>query len=403
MKTFTLFILVILLFSVNTTGQRIGDLHGINYQAVAIDMDGKEIVGMDMEGKPLYEKEIGIRFTIQSGSAGAVLYQETHTALTDQHGLFSLTIGTGNQTDGSYTHLLDIPWIDADQWLKVEMSIENNGNYRVVSLQQFMAVPYSFYTDDIADDAITTEKILNYTILNQDIDTGAVDTRIILDETIINEDIATAAVNSRTILDSTIVNKDIQTSAVDSRSILDETIINQDIADNTINLQTKVTDTLAVQNGGTGLGNIEAGDILVGSGTNIMDTLSVVDSVMVYSNQTGKTELFKLRAGLRASMEIDEATKTVYIHAVAQGGGPEKDGGTVDTGIIQSGGQKIRVFDANVALGDIVLVTANVDLEGITMTAYVRQDGKVDVVLFNGTAQDKNLGTVEFKIANFGQ
>ena len=179
MKTFIKIYTVLLLsLIINTqiSAQRIGDLNGINYQAVAIDENGKEIVGMDIAGKPLYEKEIGVRFSILKGKDGAIQYQETHTTLTDQYGLFSLTIGHGTQTgSGAYSNLLSMPWIDADQWLKVEIAIRNDGNFKVVSLQQFMSVPYSFYTHDIADDAITTEKILNGTILNEDIADGTID------------------------------------------------------------------------------------------------------------------------------------------------------------------------------------------------------------------------------------
>ncbi|MCK5539198.1 MAG: hypothetical protein KAI79_20415, partial [Bacteroidales bacterium] len=164
--------LLFVLISQVMLAQQIGNLEGINYQAVAIDENGKEIVGMDITGKPLYEKTIGVRFTILKGSDGPILYQETHTALTDQYGLFSLVIGHGVLTgEGMYDILMDIPWIDADQFLKVELAIFNDGNFQLVSLQKFMTVPYSFYTDDIADNAITTAKILNETILAEDIGT----------------------------------------------------------------------------------------------------------------------------------------------------------------------------------------------------------------------------------------
>ena len=384
-KLYSIFTILFMLFvGHDVLAQQIGDLKGIHFQAVAIDDQGKEIVGIDINGKPLYKKEIGVRFSILSGDSGPVLYQEEHTTLTDQHGLFSLVIGQGELTGaGQYATLMEIPWIDADQFLKVEIAIKNDGNYKLVSLQQFMAVPYSFYTDDIADNAITTAKIL--------------------DEEVLAEDIAEEAVTTSEIKNETVVAEDIAAGAVTSEEVLDATIVNADIADKTINLKSKVTDTLGVQNGGTGLGIIDAGDLVIGSGTNKLDTLSVMDSVMVFSNKSGKTELFKLRPGLRTSIEVDEATKTVYIHAVAQGGGPETGGGSVSTGNIPAGGQQERNFPANVALGDIVLVTTDTDLQGLTMTAYVRQAGHVNVVLFNGTGSAINLGTVNFKIANFGQ
>jgi len=53
-------------------------------------------------------------------------------------------------------------------------------------------------------------------------------------------------------------------------------------------------------------------------------------------------------------------------------------------------------------LGDIILVTATTDLEGVTMTAYVSTDDKINVIFFNGSGSPKNLSG-ELKIANFGQ
>src|SRR4030043_783130 len=143
-----IYMIIILLAAItqNAYSQQIGDLNGIYYQAVAIDEDGKEIIGMDIEGKPLYNKAIGVRFTITKGLDGTIQWEETHTTTTYKYGLFSMIIGQGEQTgSGLYSKLLDIPWIEADQFLKVEISTKNDGNYKLVSNQQFMAVPYSFY------------------------------------------------------------------------------------------------------------------------------------------------------------------------------------------------------------------------------------------------------------------
>src|ERR1035437_2776151 len=122
-------------------------LKGINYQAVAIDENGVEVVGVDNTGQPINNKTIAVRFSILSGGAnGAILYQETHTTNTDLYGLFSLVIGTGNATNaGQYQHLDSLPWAAANQFLKVEIDIKNSGDYKLMSNQQFMAVPYAFY------------------------------------------------------------------------------------------------------------------------------------------------------------------------------------------------------------------------------------------------------------------
>lgn len=386
-----------------THAQNIGDLDGIYYQAVAIDDDAQEIVGVDVAGKPLYNREIGIRFTITSGPDGTIQWEEEHVTTTDKYGLFSLVIGKGTLLSSTYARLLDIPWIDANQFLKVEISTKNNGSYVLVSNQKFMAVPYAFYADDIADDAITTAKILNEEIIAEDIKLGAVETSEILNETILAEDIATGAVETSEILDETILAEDINVGAVTSSEILDATILNEDIADGTIDLTSKVTNVLPVANGGTGLANIGADYILVGNGTSVMDTLAVTDSIMLFSNKSGQAELYKLEAGLRTNLFIDEVNKTVIISAIDQSGGPNQALINFSTGNIPIGGQQLRVIPyPGVLLGDIILATATTDLEGIIMSAYVSTNDKINIIFFNGTGSPKNLSG-DIKIANFGQ
>ena len=85
MKTF--FKTTLLLLMTFAFQQSFAQLRGINYQAVAIDANGKEIAGMDNTGQPLAEKTIGVKFTILGGGQnGTNLYQETHITNTDQYG-----------------------------------------------------------------------------------------------------------------------------------------------------------------------------------------------------------------------------------------------------------------------------------------------------------------------------
>ena len=414
----------ILIANVIVAQNKIAQLDGINYQAVAIDDETAQIVGKDIVNKPLYEKEIAVRFTINDGPIGTVTYyQEEHTTTTDKYGLFSLTIGHGTLTgSGDYDSLLTIPWINGDQFLMVEISKNNDGNFRTVSHEKFMAVPFAFYSDDIADNSISTYKVINEALLAEDINTGAVETSEILDSTILNEDIADGSVDSRTILnetilaedintgavetseilDSTILNEDIANGSVDSRTILNGTIINEDIANATIDLTSKVTNVLPVDNGGTGLASIAADNILVGNGTSVMDAIAVTDSVMLFSNKGGPV-LYKLQAGLRTSITVDAATKTVTISADQQaGGGPAVVQFTVNTNISPGTSIIVPISYTGVIPGDIILSTANFDLQGVTMTSYVKNAGAVSLVFFNGTGSTLPL-VGGIKIANFGQ
>lgn len=343
MKRDTFFILLInLLFIQFSYSQKIGDLKGIYYQAVAYDEFNKEVVGKDIQMKPLYNKEIGVRFTITKGLNGLVLYQETHQAITDKNGLFTLIIGSGNLTgEGIYSKLIDIPWIDADQFLKVEISTKNDGNYRLVSNQQFMAVPYSFYSDDIADNAITTEKIL----------------------------------------DSTIINQDIKTDAIDTRTILDGTIQNTDIADSTIDIETKVTGVLNVRNGGTGISSIPENTILTGGENNTIKpkVLTSKDSSIIIT-QTKDSILLKL--GFKPTEVTSDPAGTFNVNVLNPG----------ETYVSNA----INAFEVN--FGDIVVASIDKDLQGCMLTAYVSQPNVIRIAIFNGTGVPKNFGMVKVRV-----
>ena len=437
---------IVLLFVIglvqSASSQNIGDLSGIYYQAVAVDEYGKEIVGMDVEGKPLYEKEIGVRFTITKGANGSIQWEETHTTVTDKYGLFSLIIGQGTQTgNGGYTKMLDIPWIDADQFLKVEISTKNDGDFRLVSNQQFMSVPYSFYTDDIADDAITTAKILNEAILAEDINTSAVETSEILDETILAEDIATGAVTTSEILNETILAEDIATGAVTTDEMLDETILagdiaasavttselmdktilaedigagsvttseildetivaedvavgavatgeilngtllNEDIANSTIDLTSKVTGVLPVVNGGMGNAALTVDNILVGNGANPIAAkiLASADSSLLIT-QTADSIILKTQ--FSATEVTSDPAGTFVINNLPAGS-------TYTSNAINS---------FAVDFGDIILGSIDADLQGCMLTAYVSNPNVIRISIYNGTGGAVNLGTVNVRV-----
>ena len=83
---------------------------GINYQAVARDNYGKEIVNTDIE----------VQFTIRSGSpTGTVVYQEVFTDVTtSRYGVFSLVIGKGDPVSGTFA---DINWSSFNHYLQVSV------------------------------------------------------------------------------------------------------------------------------------------------------------------------------------------------------------------------------------------------------------------------------------------
>lgn len=121
---------------------------GISYQAVALDEGGREIAGQDINGNIINGKSINVRFSLVAGTSdGEILYREVHTVNTDQYGLFSVVIGHGTVSpDGKNQKLTDINWGADRMYLRVEIDIKRSGNYKVMGIQQMMAVPFAFYS-----------------------------------------------------------------------------------------------------------------------------------------------------------------------------------------------------------------------------------------------------------------
>ncbi len=329
----TIALLLIILPSISLA-QNIGDLKGIYFQAVAIDENGQEIVGMDISGKPLYEKAIGVRFTITKGLNGLAQWEETHTTNTDKYGLFNLVIGQGTPSaTNPYTRLLDIPWIDADQFLKVEIASKNDGNYKLVSNQQFMSVPYAFYSDDIADDAITTAKIKNLEILNED------------------------------------------------------------IANSTIDLTSKVRNILPVLNGGTGLESITNNSLIMGKVTNTALALGVaINGQILIGVNNGAPILKTISAGKGidvkngpGSIEISTAGTTATALTI----GTISNNQTYLSPVINVQG---------VTFGNIIVAAIDADLKGCHISAYVTNANNIRVSIFNASGAGVNLGTPNLRI-----
>jgi hypothetical protein len=143
--------LLLVLIGLNGTAQVVD---GINYQAVALDEDGREIPGTDINGNVLAESMFDVRFTIRSATNdGTIEYQETHADVnTDNFGLFTVVIGHGSTTTLSPVAMLnDIDWGADKHFLEVEIDLEQDGNYKLMSNQQMMAVPYAFYALNVGD------------------------------------------------------------------------------------------------------------------------------------------------------------------------------------------------------------------------------------------------------------
>lgn len=125
---------------------------GINYQAIAYDVMGGEIVGTDISSYPVSDQTIGVRFTIIEDQVnGTEIYQESHEVDTDENGLFNLVIGQGTVLSADNFPAID--WGTGLHFLKVEIAIDNDDNYTDMGTTQFWSVPYALYTE-IAENGI---------------------------------------------------------------------------------------------------------------------------------------------------------------------------------------------------------------------------------------------------------
>ncbi len=106
---------------------------GINYQAVVRDAGGNELAN----------QAVSLRMTILENNTTAV-YQETHSATTNDFGLVNLVIGQGSATQGAFNV---IDWSTGNYFAQTEVDASGGTNYSLMGSQQLMSVPYALYAE----------------------------------------------------------------------------------------------------------------------------------------------------------------------------------------------------------------------------------------------------------------
>ncbi len=107
---------------------------GINYQTVIRDGDGNIMP----------DTELSLQMTIRSGAPdGAVVYAETHEAVTNAFGLVNLVIGYGSLLSNAFA---DINWGSAEKYLETAIDLTGGGSYTIMGVTQFLSVPYAFHS-----------------------------------------------------------------------------------------------------------------------------------------------------------------------------------------------------------------------------------------------------------------
>tara|TARA_R100000541_G_C1896458_1_gene83913 strand:+ start:2368 stop:3339 length:972 start_codon:yes stop_codon:yes gene_type:complete len=127
----TLLTILSVLFCAITFAQSVPQ--GINYQAVARDVNGAVLMNQNLT----------IQFSVISDiTTSAVSWQETHTVTTNDYGLYTAIIGGGAATSvGSSASFDVIDWGASNHLLKVE--VDYGGGLIDMGTTAFMSVPYS--------------------------------------------------------------------------------------------------------------------------------------------------------------------------------------------------------------------------------------------------------------------
>lgn len=107
---------------------------GIPYQAVARDAGGNLVTNQN----------VSVRFSIHDGTAaGTVVYKETHSATTNNLGLFNVNIGEGTAVSGT---LPGVAWGSGSKFLQVEMDPAGGSSYINMGTTKMMSVPFALYS-----------------------------------------------------------------------------------------------------------------------------------------------------------------------------------------------------------------------------------------------------------------
>ena len=125
-------ILTILLFCVATLFAQAPEK--FSYQAV-VRNDSSRLV---------CNRPVGVQASILD-DAGGVLYRERHVEETNENGLLTVEIGSGNVLEGSFS---DIPWGTESVFLRTEIDPTGGENYVLSISQRLVSVPYALYAKE---------------------------------------------------------------------------------------------------------------------------------------------------------------------------------------------------------------------------------------------------------------
>ena len=105
----------------------------MSYQAIVRNIDGSILA----------DSPVGLKNGVIQGSTnGERVYEEVHNQVTNENGLVSLQIGSGDVTIGNFT---EIDWANGSFFLETQMDLDGGSNYTLTGLTELLSVPYALY------------------------------------------------------------------------------------------------------------------------------------------------------------------------------------------------------------------------------------------------------------------
>ena len=115
----------------------------LSAKAQAPDKISYQAIVRNTSDQILINQNIGIQISLLQGSInGNAIYIETQNPTTNNNGLLSIEIGTGNNTTGSFN---TIDWGNNLYFIKTEIDPTGGSNYTITGISQLMSVPYALY------------------------------------------------------------------------------------------------------------------------------------------------------------------------------------------------------------------------------------------------------------------
>lgn len=102
-------------------------------------------IARNASGLILSNLTLGIRMSIHDvSSSGTIVFQETHSVVTNDYGLFTISIGTGTSVIGT---LGGVDWSNGAKYIEIEGDFTGGTAYVSFGTSELLSVPYALYSN----------------------------------------------------------------------------------------------------------------------------------------------------------------------------------------------------------------------------------------------------------------